>query len=168
MLIFIYIMIFCHFGWLRSNMYNLYIHGTVFFWIIFHMVLPFMEYPFIDILDLISSEQEGFLRWWSKYWWVSARDGPMILCCIIGIIALRYSLIWKIQLWDSNLHVPIDESSFSSIPERSISRRRWRHRTSRKFHCVLVRFVVFGINVNRRRRHDRHHHTYFRHYCTRY
>jgi hypothetical protein len=141
-------------------MVNIGFHTLVFICIVTHMLSPIVENECIVILDTLASHYSGLFGWWITYWWVIFRDGIMIISAIIAIIALKYALVWKIELSDSTLYIPIDEPWFTAFLQTSSPVRRWRRRRFRKFRCVLHRSVVFRIIHNRRRHfnRDRRHH----------
>jgi hypothetical protein len=147
----VYTAIFCHFGW---RMIDMFFHSIVFSSVLQHIFIPCIGDGVIHFLDKIMRQMTGFSRWWSPYWWVMIRDGPLVLGTLISVIALRYCRICQVELSDSTFYVPINEPVLSTASQRCISRRRRSRRTFRKFHCKLVRVVVFGKNSNRRRSYD--------------
>jgi hypothetical protein len=96
-------------------------HGFFFETVIWHMFIPFLDKEVLDFFITVGSTMNGFLGLWhrSVYWTVTVRDGPMILSSIFSVIALRYSLIRKIELSDSTLYIPVDEPLSSFIPQTS-------------------------------------------------
>jgi hypothetical protein len=125
-----------------------------------HILLSSVANRFSDILGNINNDLTDFYCWLSSYVFVILRDGPLVFCTLIGVVALRYCLTREVELSDSTLYVSINEPFSNFSPQRTRLRRRYVPRAVRKFRCKLIRFVVFGRIHNRRRRHDYYRYTY--------
>ncbi|CAF1206928.1 unnamed protein product [Adineta ricciae] len=150
--VFVYVTIFCHFGWNRIHPT---LDGLVLGAVVLHIIISFPPDAMCKALDDLWVDCIDSDCWLPSYSWVVLRDGLLVLCSFIGVIALRYSLTHPVQLCDPAPYVLIDEPPLSNLSsQRTRVRRRCGTRTRPKTRCTLVRFVVFGRIHNRRRRYD--------------
>ncbi len=63
--------------------------------VIWRMFLNFLDENVIEIFRIILSGKGSFFQVWSSSsdWWMTTRDGPMILSDIFAVIALKHFLI---------------------------------------------------------------------------
>ncbi|CAF1499430.1 unnamed protein product [Adineta ricciae] len=92
--VFVYFAIFCHFGWNRIHPT---LYGLVLGAVVLHTVISFPPDEMCKALDGL---------------WANCIDSD---CCLISVIALRYSLTHPVQFCDPAPYVLIDEPPLSNL-----------------------------------------------------
>ena len=83
--------------------------------VVLHIIISFPTDAMCKVLDVLWADCIDSDCWLPSYFWVVLRDGLLVLCSLIGVIALRYSLTHPVQIYDPAPYALIDEPSLWSL-----------------------------------------------------
>ncbi|CAF1270749.1 unnamed protein product [Adineta ricciae] len=138
--VFVYVTIFCHFGWNRIHPT---LDGLVLGAVVLHIIISFPPDAMCKALDDLWVDCIDSDCWLPSYSWVVLRDGLLVLCSFIGVIALRYSLTHPVQLCDPAPYVLIDEPPLSNL-----SSQRTRSTDQQHLYVVTRHVLIIQLALN--------------------